>query len=34
MLPSAMDVAMSEAAMELIRAKGGTVAVDYIPAIG
>jgi hypothetical protein len=29
-----MDVAISDAALDLVRDKGGTVAVDYIHAIG
>ncbi len=29
-----MDVALSERAIELVKAKGGAVAIDYIPSIG
>ena len=30
-LNEAMDFAMSDAAAELVRAKGGTAAIDFIP---
>jgi hypothetical protein len=29
-----MDIAMSDEAVEAVRARGGTAAVDYIHAIG
>ena len=29
-----MDLAMSESAKDLVREKGGTVAIDWIPKIG
>ncbi len=31
---SGMDIAMSDEALEMVRSKGGTAAVDYIHAIG
>ncbi len=29
-----MDIAISDEALEMVRSKGGTAAVDYIHAIG
>jgi len=29
-----MDVTLSDSALELVRSKGGTAAIDFIPAIG
>ncbi len=32
--PEHMDIAISDEALEMVRSKGGTAAVDYIQAIG
>jgi len=31
LLACGMDLAMSDAAVELVKAKGGTAAIDFIP---